>query len=251
MSKNINEKNNENEVADSSEDQDAVGGEESRQEVVSEKSNRRSNNNRPKVNKASSNEDIDRLFEIVENQSERLESFIEWTEERFDGKRREDEENLPRFGVFVDSANVELALDRSKGRLDWGRVLKTLTKGRRLVRAIAYSPVHEDVNVSMESQRFVEPFLGNGYKVITKPLKRFSDGTVKANVDIELAIDLLTMSDRLDIACIVSGDGDFQPLVEAVQSRGVRVEVASVGNAIASHLRKAADDYINLDKMLK
>ena len=130
-------------------------------------------------------------------------------------------------------------------------MLKTLTKGRRLVRAIAYSPVHEDVNVSMESQRFVEPFLGNGYKVITKPLKRFSDGTVKANVDIELAIDLLTMSDRLDIACIVSGDGDFQPLVEAVQSRGVRVEVASVGNAIASHLRKAADDYINLDKMLK
>ena len=251
MSKNINEKNNENEVADFSEDQDAVGGEESRQEVVAEKSNRRSNNNRPKVNKASSNEDIDRLFEIVENQSERLESFIEWTEERFDGKRREDEENLPRFGVFVDSANVELALDRSKGRLDWGRVLKTLTKGRRLVRAIAYSPVHEDVNVSMESQRFVEPFLGNGYKVITKPLKRFNDGTVKANVDIELAIDLLTMSDRLDIACIVSGDGDFQPLVEAVQSRGVRVEVASVGNAIASHLRKAADNYINLDKMLK
>ena len=82
-------------------------------------------------------------------------------------------------------------------------------------------------------------------------MKRFSDGTVKANVDIELAIDLLTMSDRLDIACIVSGDGDLQPLVEAVQSRGVRVEVASVGNAIASHLRKAADDYINLDKMLK
>ena len=251
MSKNINEKNNENEVADSSEDQDVVGDEESRKEVASEKSNRKSNNNRPKVNKSSSNDDIDRLFEIVENQSDRLESFIEWTEERFDGKRHEDEENLPRFGVFVDSANVELALDRSKRRLDWGRVLKTLTKGRRLVRAIAYSPVHEDVNVSMESQRFVEPFLGNGYKVITKPLKRFSDGTVKANVDIELAIDLLTMSDRLDIACIVSGDGDFQPLVEAVQSRGVRVEVASVGNAIASHLRKAADEYINLDKMLK
>ena len=251
MSKNINEKNNENEAADSSVAEDVAGGEESSKEVASEKLSRKSNNRRPKVNKASSSNDIERLFEIVENQNERLESFIEWTEERFDGKRRADEENLPRCGVFVDSANVELALDRSKRRLDWGRVLKTLTKGRRLVRAIAYSPVHEDVNVSMESQRFVEPFLGNGFKVITKPLKRFSDGTVKANVDIELAIDLLTMSDRLDIACIVSGDGDFQPLVEAVQSRGVRVEVASVGNAIASHLRKAADEYINLDKMLK
>ena len=251
MSKNINEKNNENEAVDSSEAQEVDGGEESPKEVASEKLNRKSNNRRPKVNKAASNDDIERLFEIVENQNERLESFIEWTEERFDGKRRAEEENLPRFGVFVDSANVELALDRSKRRLDWGRVLNILTKGRRLVRAIAYSPVHEDVNVSMESQRFVEPFLGNGYKVITKPLKRFSDGTVKANVDIELAIDLLTMSDRLDIACIVSGDGDFQPLVEAVQSRGVRVEVASVGNAIASHLRKAADEYISLDKMLK
>ena len=241
MPKNINEKNNENEAVDSSE----------AQEVASEELSWKSNNRRPKVNKAASNDDIERLFEIVENQNERIESFIEWTEERFDDKRRAEEENLPRYGVFVDSANVELALDRSKRRLDWGKVLNTLTKGRRLVRAIAYSPVHEDVNVSMESQRFVEPFLGNGYKVITKPLKRFSDGTVKANVDIELAIDLLTMSDRLDIACIVSGDGDFQPLVEAVQSRGVRVEVASVGNAIASHLRKAADDYISLDKMLR
>lgn len=59
------------------------------------------------------------------------------------------------------------------------------------------------------------------------------------------------MSDRLDIACIVSGDGDFQPLVEAVQSRGVRVEVACVGNAIAGHLRKAADEYINLEQLIR
>ncbi len=213
--------------------------------------NHKAKKRQPKTNGPTPEQDIEKLFEVLEEQSDRLERFIEWTQDRLDTKKRVEEETLPRCAIFVDSANIELALDRSKRRLDWGKVLQRLTKGRRLVRAIAYSPVHEDVNVSMESQRFVEPFLGNGYKVITKPLKRFSDGTVKANVDIELAIDLLTMSDRLDIACIVSGDGDFQPLVEAVQSRGVRVEVACVGNAIAGHLRKAADEYINLEQLIR
>ena len=158
---------------------------------------------------------------------------------------------LPRVGIFVDSANVELARDRSGRRVDWGIVLERLTEGRRLVRAIAYSPVHDDPGVSRETQRFVEPFLRKGYKIVTKPLKRFADGTIKANVDIELALDLLTMSDRLDIAVLISGDGDFTHLVEVVQGKGVRVEVAGVGSSVASTLRNAADRYVELDFALK
>ena len=155
----------------------------------------------------------------------------------------------PRVGVFVDSANVELARDRSRGGrpIDWGLVLERVTEGRRLVRANAYSPVHDDPGVSRETQRFVEPFLGKGYKIVTKPLKRFADGSIKANVDIELALDLITMADRLDIAVLISGDGDFQHLVEALQSRGVRVEVAGLGQSVASSLKNAADQYIELD----
>ena len=158
---------------------------------------------------------------------------------------------LPRVGIFVDSANVELARDRSGRRIDWGVVLERLTEDRRLVRAIAYSPVHDDPGVSRETQRFVEPFLRKGYKIVTKPLKRFADGTIKANVDIELALDLLTMSDRLDIAVLISGDGDFTHLVEVVQGRGVRVEVAGIGSSVAGGLRNAADRYIELDFALK
>ncbi len=158
---------------------------------------------------------------------------------------------LPRVGIFVDSANVELARDRSGRRIDWGVVLEHLTEDRRLVRAIAYSPVHDDPGVSRETQRFVEPFLRKGYKIVTKPLKRFADGTIKANVDIELALDLLTMSDRLDIAVLISGDGDFTHLVEVVQGRGVRVEVAGIGSSVAGGLRNAADRYIELDFALK
>lgn len=155
----------------------------------------------------------------------------------------------PRVGIFVDSANVELARDRTRGGrpIDWGLVLERLTKDRRLVRAIAYSPVHDDPGVSRETQRFVEPFLGKGFKIVTKPLKRFADGSIKANVDIEMALDVITMSDRLDVAVIISGDGDFQHLVEVLQSRGVRVEVAGLGTSVAGTLKNAADRYIELD----
>ncbi|MXY87818.1 MAG: NYN domain-containing protein [Dehalococcoidia bacterium] len=156
---------------------------------------------------------------------------------------------MPRVGVFVDSANVELARDRTRGGrpIDWGLVLDRVTEGRRLVRAIAYSPVHDDPGVSRETQRFVEPFLGKGFKIVTKPLKRFADGSIKANVDIELALDVITMADRLDVAVLASGDGDFQHLVEVLQSRGIRVEVAGLGQSVAGNLKRAADQYIELD----
>ena len=151
-----------------------------------------------------------------------------------------------RVGVFVDAANIELACDRLRARFDWGKVLRMLTRDRQLIRAVAYSPVHDDPGVSMETQRFAEPFLGRGFKVVTKPLKRFSDGTVKANVDIELALDVVAMLDRLDVVCLVSGDGDFQPLVEYVQNRGVRCEVVAVAQSAAMNLKNAADEYIDL-----
>ncbi len=158
--------------------------------------------------------------------------------------------NPARVGIFVDAANIELACDRLRARFDWSKIMAMLTRDRQLIRAISYAPVHEDTNVSLETQRFAEPFLGRGYKVVTKPLKRFQDGSVKANVDIEIAIDVLEMLDRLDVVCLVSGDGDFQYLVEAVQRKGVRVEVVAVGSSTATNLRNAADRYIDLQQIL-
>jgi uncharacterized LabA/DUF88 family protein len=167
--------------------------------------------------------------------------------ERADGKPTT---QLQRVGVFVDVANVELATDKLTRRLDWSKVLKKLTKDRHLVRAVAYSPVHEDINVSLESQRFTEPFVDRGYRLVTKPLKKFSDGTVKANVDIEMTIEIMSMLDRLDIVCLVSGDGDFEPLVRTIQAKGVRVEIVSVGAATAMALKRAGDRFIDLATIL-
>ncbi len=192
------------------------------------------------------------LLDALKAQTEQLARLVELQEraiERLSGNGKAGVGTMPRVGVFVDSANVELARDRNRGGrpIDWGLVLERVTEGRRLVRAIAYSPVHDDPGVSPETQRFVEPFLGKGFKIVTKPLKRFADGSIKANVDIELALDVITMAERLDVAVLVSGDGDFQHLVEVLQSRGIRVEVAGLGQSVAGNLKKAADRYIELD----
>ena len=192
------------------------------------------------------------LLDALRQQTEQLARLVELQEraiDRLSGNGKAGVGAMPRVGIFVDSANVELARDRTRGGrpIDWGLVLDRVTEGRRLVRAIAYSPVHDDPGVSRETQRFVEPFLGKGFKIVTKPLKRFADGSIKANVDIELALDVITMADRLDVAVLASGDGDFQHLVEVLQSRGIRVEVAGLGQSVAGNLKRAADHYIELD----
>jgi uncharacterized LabA/DUF88 family protein len=156
----------------------------------------------------------------------------------------------PRVGIFVDVPNVTYAADRLRAQIDFGKLLEFLVRGRELVRASAYAPISDDPTAPLETQRFVQPFVGLGYRLVTKPLKRFTDGTIKANFDVELAIDVLSMSDRLDVVTLVSGDGDFRRLVELVASKGVRVEVVAFAQSTAAELRAVADEYIDLQKHL-
>lgn len=192
--------------------------------------------------------DLSPLLKAIEQQGKQIEALTRAIQDgQGQGNGTSPANVAPaRVGVFVDVANVELGADRARMRVDWGKVLRLLTRDRQLVRAIAYAPVHDDPQVSRETQRFVEPFLDKGYKIVTKPLKRFSDGTVKANVDIELALDVVSMIDRLDVICLVSGDGDFEPLVRVAQDRGVRVEVVALSNSCANQLREASDAFLDL-----
>ena len=141
--------------------------------------------------------------------------------------------------------------DRMRARIDFGKLLDLLSYGRELVRASAYAPISDDPTQALETQRFVQPFVDRGYKIVTKPLKRFADGSIKANFDVELAIDILTMADRLDVVCLLSGDGDFRRLVEIVESKGVRVEVIAFGQSTAAELKTAADEYVDLATILQ
>jgi uncharacterized LabA/DUF88 family protein len=157
----------------------------------------------------------------------------------------------PRVAIFVDVPNVMYAAQRMKVTLDFKKVLDFLVRGRELVRASAYAPISDDPKEQLETQRFVQPFVDLGYRVVTKPHKRYADGSMKANFDVELAIDVLTMSDRLDTVTLVSGDGDFRRLVELVASKGVRVEVVAFQQSMASELRAVADESIDLDDHIR
>ena len=154
--------------------------------------------------------------------------------------------SAPRVALFVDVPNVIYAAERRNVTLDFGRVLDYFTHDRELVRASAYAPITDDPQAKLEQQRFVHHFMGHPYRIVTKPLKRFADGSMKANFDIELAIDILTMSDRLDVVVLMSGDGDFRRLVELIASRGVRVEVAAFSETASAELKAVADKYVDI-----
>jgi uncharacterized LabA/DUF88 family protein len=157
---------------------------------------------------------------------------------------------LPKVAIFLDVPNLIYAAEQVGARVHFGKLLNYLTDGRQLVRATAYAPVTDDPMTRYEAQRFVQPVLNNGYKIVTKPWKRFADGSMKANFDIELAVDILTMSDRLDIVVLLSGDGDFRRVCELVESKGVRVEVVAFAASTAMELRSVADSYTDLGQIM-
>ena len=155
-----------------------------------------------------------------------------------------------RLGIFVDVPNVLYGGERSEQPIDMGKLLDYLHEGRELVRATAYSPISDDPREPVERQRFVAPFVPHQYRIVTKPLKRFADGSIKGNFDVEMAIDMVTMAERLDVIAIVSGDADFARVVELVQSRGVKVEVVAFQNSASSEMRAIADQFIELDGLV-
>ena len=149
--------------------------------------------------------------------------------------------------MFVDVANLYYAARGQDVDVDYVALLKHATKGRDLIRAYAYSGLDPE----NENQRKFIDFLGkNGYKVLTKDIRKFGDGRVKANLDIELVVDLFRLADRMDIAVIVSGDGDFAPAIRALQDKGVRCEVISFKPNTSSDLIAVADEFFDIQKIL-
>ena len=126
--------------------------------------------------------------------------------------------------VFVDVANIFYAAKAAGVDIDYVTLLKASTAGRDFVRAYAYTGLDPE----NENQRQFHSFLArSGYKVVSKDIRKYGDGRIKANLDIELVVDMMRMAQHIDIAVVVSGDGDFAPAIRAVQQQGVRVEVVS------------------------
>jgi uncharacterized LabA/DUF88 family protein len=148
--------------------------------------------------------------------------------------------------MFVDVANMYYAARGQDVDVDYVALLKAATKGRDLIRAYAYTGLDPE----NENQRKFIDFLGkNGYKPVIKDIRKFGDGRMKANLDIELVVDLFRLADRMDIAVIVSGDGDFAPAIKALQDKGVRAEVISFKPNTSSDLIAVADEFIDIMKI--
>ncbi len=130
------------------------------------------------------------------------------------------------------------------GKVDYSNLLEIAKDGRRLIRAIAYvieahTPEEED---------FFEALEEIGFQVRRKELKEFYGGSKKGNWDMGIALDAIRMSDKIDVAVMVTGDGDFKSLVNYLQAEGLQVEVISFGKSTAEELVREADVFLNMDK---
>jgi uncharacterized LabA/DUF88 family protein len=150
--------------------------------------------------------------------------------------------------VFVDVANIFYAAKAAGVDIDYVTLLKSASAGRDLVRAYAYTGLDPE----NENQRQFHSFLSrSGYKVISKDIRKYGDGRIKANLDIELVVDMMRMATHLDIAVVISGDGDFAPAIRAVQQMGVRVEVISFRGNTSSDLIEVADVFIDITQVAR
>jgi len=161
-----------------------------------------------------------------------------------------------RVGLFIDGANLHAAARALGFDIDYKRLLKHFQEQCRLIRAFYYTALVEDQEYS-PLRPLVDWLDYNGFTMVTKPTKEFTDAMgrrkIKGNMDIELAIDVLEMSAHLDHVVLFSGDGDFRRLVEAVQRRGVRVSVVSTVRSnppmVADELRRQADMFVELEEL--
>jgi uncharacterized LabA/DUF88 family protein len=157
--------------------------------------------------------------------------------------------NKEKFALFIDGANLYATAKSLGFDIDYKRLLREFQSRGDLLRAFYYTAVIEDQEFSS-----IRPLIDwldyNGYTVVTKPTKEFVDQTgrrkVKANIDIELAVDAMEIAGSIDHMVLFSGDGDFRSLVEAVQRRGVRVTVVSTISMIANELRRQADVFVDI-----
>ncbi len=150
--------------------------------------------------------------------------------------------------VFVDVANIFYAAKAAGVDIDYVTLLKSAIAGRDFVRAYAYTGLDPD----NENQRNFHNFLArHDYKVVSKDIRKYGDGKVKANLDIELVVDMMKTARNLDVAIVVSGDGDFAPAIRAVQEMGVRVEVVSFRGNTSSDLIEVADQFTDIIQMAK
>ncbi len=161
-----------------------------------------------------------------------------------------------RTALFIDGANLYATTKNIGLEIDYKRLLKFFENNTHFIRALYYTAITDDQEYSS-----IRPLIDwldyNGYTMITKPTKEFTDSAgrrkIKGNMDTELTVGALTLAEHLDHIVIFSGDGDFRALVEALQNRGKRVSIVSTlatsPPMIADDLRRQADQFVEIKEL--
>lgn len=155
-------------------------------------------------------------------------------------------QNRGRVAIFIDGSNLFYAALQLGIEIDYSKLLCHLTQGSRLFRSFFYTGVDP---TNEKQQGFLLWMRRNGYRVVSKELVQLPDGSKKANLDVEIAVDMMALVGCYDTAILVSGDGDLAYAVDAVSYRGARVEVVSLRSMTSDSLINVADRYIDLESI--
>lgn len=156
-----------------------------------------------------------------------------------------------RVGVFIDVQNVQETFERQGKEVRYSALKESLTlrgkRDRTDYKFVAFIPYKRD---DERRQRLIDALSFIGYRVVSKPVRERLDGSVKADMDIEITLEVLSMAEYLDEVILVTGDGDFVALVDWLSKRGKRVIVVGLGRGFTSvELIRACDEYLNLDEI--
>ena len=150
-----------------------------------------------------------------------------------------------RVAVFIDAQNMyHSARSLFGGRVNFKELLKTAVSGRQLIRAFGYVIRTK----TGEEKPFIDALLKLGIETREKDLQEFFGGAKKADWDVGLSMDAIKLSPRVDVVVLVSGDGDYVPMLEYLQNHGLQMEVIAFGESSSRTLIETADDFIDLSK---
>lgn len=150
-----------------------------------------------------------------------------------------------RCAIFVDVQNMFYSAKHLfGGKINYDHLLEATSRRRKVVRALAYAVKTPEI----DQNKFIKLLYELGFEVRMKDLKIRTDGTAKGDWDMGLAIDAISLVEKVDCVIIVSGDGDYVPLVEHLKARGVRVEVYSFRSNTAQELINSATEYFEMDE---
>ncbi|MCH7828757.1 NYN domain-containing protein [Patescibacteria group bacterium] len=148
-----------------------------------------------------------------------------------------------RVAIFIDVQNLyHSAKNLYQARVNFREILKTATAGRMLIRAMAYVVKTK----TGEEKPFFDALLGLGIETRVKDLQEYYGGLKKADWDVGIAVDAIKNSGGVDVIVLISGDGDYVPLVEYLKNHGKRVEALAFGKSTSTKLRESVDEFIDL-----